>query len=96
MLLVSLLVMVQSRNFCLNKTSSERFAKAKVVQESRTSTYLESQGGASFMDEEELSRSIVEVMQTRDHSTRSITFLHNCADMCCLTKSPDQSKIYHI
>ena len=91
-----ILLVVQSRNFCLNKTSSERFAKAKVVQESRTSTYLESQGGASFMDEEELSRSIVEVMQTRDHSERSLTCLHNCADMWCLTQHPDQNKIFHI
>ena len=57
-----LLTGVQARNFCLNKTTSERFAKAKVVQESRTSTYLESQAGKSFMTEEDLNMSIIEAM----------------------------------
>lgn len=50
------------RNFCANKTTSERFAKARVVQESRTSTYLESAGGASFLDNDDLGSSIVEAM----------------------------------
>ena len=62
-----LLTGVQLRNFCLNRTTSERFGKAKVVQESRTSTYLESQGGESFTDDDDLSSSILEAMQTRDH-----------------------------
>ena len=58
----SLLTGVQVRNFCLNKTTSERFAKAKVVQESRTSTYLESQMGQSFMSENDLGMSVVDAM----------------------------------
>ena len=87
---------MQARNFCLNKTTSERFAKAKVVQESRTSTYLESTGGQSFMDDDVLGSSIVEAMQTRDHSHRSAPCLHNCYDMCCLSEYPDQVKIFNI
>jgi len=68
----------------LNKTTSERFAKAKVVQESRTSTYLESGGGQSFVSDNGLSSSIVEAMHTRDHSNRSCTWMYNCGDMWCL------------
>ena len=80
---------MQARNFCLNKTTSERFAKAKVVQESRTSTYLESQMGQSFMSEDELGTSIIDAMQTRDYSDRTCTCMHNCFDMWCLRKHPD-------
>ena len=88
---------MQLRNFCLNRTTSERFGKAKVVQESRTSSYLEdSQSGSTFIDDEVLGQSIVEAMQTRDHSYRKCPVLHNCADMCCLSEHPDQSKIYDI
>ena len=39
-LLVSAMTLVHVRNFCLNKTTSERFAKAKVAHEARTSAYL--------------------------------------------------------
>ena len=92
--LCRLLTGVQLRNFCLNKTTSERFSKAKVVQESRTSTYLE--GQTQSMAESDLSMSIVEAMQTRDHSDRSCTTLLNCRDMCCLRTHPDQAKIYSI
>ena len=87
---------MQARNFCLNKPTSERFAKAKVVQESRTSTYLESQMGQSFVSEEELGMSIIDAMQTRDYSDRTCTCMHNCFDMWCLRKHPDQGKIYRI
>ena len=96
MLAYRLLTLVQVRNFCLNKTTSERFAKAKIVQESRTSTYLESQGGQSFIEEDILSSSIVEAMQTRDHSDKNCTTIHNCGDMWCLKEHPDQAKIYQI
>ena len=96
MLAHRLLTLVQVRNFCLNKTTSERFAKAKIVQESRTSTYLESQGGQSFIEEDILSSSIVEAMQTRDHSDKNCTTIHNCGDMWCLKEHPDQAKIYQI
>ena len=84
---------MQLRNFCLNKTTSERFGRQKVVQESRTSTYLESESAS--MDESELSMSIVEVMQTRDHSSRSCTTMLNCKDMCCGSQHPDQDRIYN-
>jgi len=94
-MLVALLTSVQARNFCMNKTTSERFAKAKVVQESRTSTYLESAGG-SVAESDDLNMSIVEAMQTRDHSYRTCTCLCNCRDMCCLSVHPDQAKIYSI
>ena len=92
-----LLTVVQIRNFCLNRTTSERFGKAKVVQESRTSTYLEdSQSGSTFIDDDVLGQSIVDAMQTRDHSSRNCAVLYNCADMFCLNEHPDQSKIYYI
>ena len=66
LMLVLLLTSVQLRNFCLAKTTSERFAKAKVVQESRTSSYLEQDS----ISESNMSMSIVDAMQTRDHSER--------------------------
>lgn len=96
LMLVLLLTGVQVKNFMLNKTTSERFAKAKVVQESRTSTYLESNANASFMSDDVLGSSIIDAMQTRDHSQRSLTCLHNWTDMCCLSEHPDQAKIYQI
>ena len=84
------------RNFCMGKTTSERFAKAKVVQESRTSTYLESVGGQSFLEGDDLNSSIVEAMQTRDNSHHSCPCLYNCKDMFCMRNSPDQNKIFNI
>jgi len=87
---------VQIKNFCLNKTTSERFAKVKIVQESRTSTYLESQGGESFIEEDLLSSSIMDAMMTRDHTDRKCSCLFNCADMWCLKEHPDQAKIFQI
>ena len=66
------------------------------MQESRTSTYLESQAGQSFMSEEDLSHSIIDAMQTRDYSDRNCTCLYNCFDMWCLRRHPDQTKIFRI
>lgn len=48
------------------------------------------------MDEDDLSNSILEAMQTRDHQGRSCTTIRNCGDMCCLRSHPDQFKIYQI
>ena len=88
------LTTVQLRNFCLNKTTSERFAKQKVVQESRTSTYLESQSDS--VAESDLNVTISEAMRTRDHSEKPCTVLLNCTDMCCYNKHPDQAELYRI
>ena len=46
-MLVSAMTVVHARNFCLNKTTSERFTKAKVAHEARTSTYLSESHGQS-------------------------------------------------
>ena len=48
------------------------------------------------MSEDELGMSILDAMQTRDHSDRSCTCLYNCFDMWCLRSHPDQAKIYKI
>lgn len=80
------------------KTTSERFGKVKVVQESRTSTYLEnSEIGSSFLEgDDKLNESISDAMQTRDHSHRSCPALNNCIDMWCRNIQPDQTKIFQI
>jgi len=90
---VMLLTAIQTRNFCLNKTTSERFAKNKNASTSRTSTYLTSGSEAEI---ELLGGSVIEAMQTRDHSTATMPCLYNCYDMCCNSKQPDQKKIYLI
>ena len=48
------------------------------------------------MSEEDLSHSIIDAMQTRDHSDRTCTCLYNCFDMWCLRRHPDQMKIFKI
>ena len=86
-----LLTSVQIKNFCAGKTTSERFSrKAKVVQESRTSSYLEtSEADESHDDDSSLNISIADAMKTRDNSNRSCSTLLNCTDMWCRSFKPD-------
>ena len=43
-----------------------------------------------------MGESIIEAMQTRDHSDAKCPCLLNCYDMGCLSEHPDQLKIYDI
>ena len=64
------------------------------MQESRTSTYLESQSDS--VAESDLNVTISEAMRTRDHSEKPCTVLLNCMDMCCYNKHPDQAELFRI
>ena len=48
------------------------------------------------MSESLMGESILEAMQTRDHSVGKCPCLMNCTDMWCLSDLPDQLKIYNI
>ena len=93
--LVTLLTSVQARNFCLNLTTSERFSgKGKPQQDNRTSSYLSANNESG--EESLMGESIIEAMQTRDHSDAKCPWILNCYDMGCLSEHPDQLKIYDI
>lgn len=95
--LVFLLTLVQARNFCMNKTTSERFAKAKTsTSQARTSSFLSEAGGDDEEDDHALGQSIIDAMHTRDHAHKACSWAFNCWDMCCLNEQPDQNKIYQI
>jgi hypothetical protein len=89
---VTALTVVQIRNFIAGMTTSERYGgKSKKIQASRTSSYLTTQSADDL-----LGNSVIEAMQTRDHSESKCETALNCYDMCCYKKHPDQKKIFTI
>ena len=87
------------KNFCLNKTQSERFSKrgAKSTASARTSSFLtESVGDIDEDEAKVLGQSVIDTMHTRTHDDRACSFIFNCFDMCCLGQYPDQVQMYRI
>ena len=88
---VTALTVVQIRNFIAGMTTSERYGgKTKNTQASRTSSYL------TQSENDLLGNSVIEAMQTRDHTDSKCETAMNCYDMCCYKKHPDQRKIFTI
>ena len=101
-LFIFMLVLIQMRNFCTNRTTNERFSRKKVTTRSMssvsdaTSERSESTGSSllSAMTIERSEDIINEAGAAEDYSHTCFASCLNAKAMCCHTKMPSQNDIY--
>jgi hypothetical protein len=88
---------IQAKNFCLNRTTNERFSRKKNYGKKVKEDQRADSTGSSLLSSTTsfLAEDIIREMGApNDHSERCCTCVLNHRDMCCDRAHPDQVEIY--
>lgn len=100
-LFVAMLMGIQLRNFCSNRTTNERFGRKKLPIRSRSSisdfTERSDSTGSSLLSAMPplLSEDIINDIGGMDENVGCCSTVRNFAAMCCNTQMPDQQEIFN-
>jgi hypothetical protein len=90
---VLLLGFIQMRNFCINKTTNERFARrANSVVSDRSQSQMSGTRSGSVVSSRLSNDATVEQMLNAEN--RRCGWLGNCGQMCCNHQMVDQMELF--